>query len=185
MVAPLVAADRRVTETWIASSGAGLGHVPHGSHPLLDGHLGTGAVRVHSPQPLLSRQRKLGLLADWAPAYDILTPCHQYPHLGDDEVNCGRCEKCIRTMTGLVAHGALERFSAFPVDDVTPGMILGLEVRSRYDFFVDPDLLAGLEAAGRRDLVAACIRNHRLAGWPRWVQRIGRRRWRRAARDAP
>lgn len=179
MIAPLVACDGRVTDALVASSGSSVHHVPHGSHPLLDGLFGTGAVRVLSPQPLLSRHRKIGWIADWEPAFDILCPCHQYPLLPDDRVNCARCEKCIRTMTGLVAHGALERFGAFPGAEVRPDMILGLDVRSRFDFFVDPELLAGLEAVGRHDLAAACRTNNRRARGPRWLHRLRRRRHRR------
>ena len=180
MIAPLVASQRLVTDAWIASSGSGVHHVPHGSHPLLDGLFSTGAVRVREAQPLLSRHEKIGWIADWEPAYDIVSPCHQYPLLPEGTINCGRCEKCIRTMTGLVAHGALARFGAFAANDVTPDMILGLEVRSRYDFFTDPLLLAGLEAAGRADLADACRENNRRAAESRWARR--RRKWRHSLR---
>ncbi|MFV1957894.1 MAG: hypothetical protein ACC662_00635 [Planctomycetota bacterium] len=180
LLAPLVASGRRVTDAHLASSGAGARHPPHGSHPLLDELYSTSAVRVHLDQPLVSRHEKLGRLAGWAPAQDVVSPCHDPLDLPQGQVNCGVCEKCVRTMTGLLAWGALSRFSAFPADDVTPEMILSVEMKSRIDFLEATDLLEHLEAVGRRDLAEAVRENVRRQTESRWRKR--RRKWRRSVR---
>jgi hypothetical protein len=71
----------------------------------------------------------------------------------EDRLNCGRCEKCVRTMTGLVALDALQKTCAFVENDVTPDMFEAFEIniRHRAPFYVE--LLPLLKKQGRLDLV--------------------------------
>jgi hypothetical protein len=178
-LAPLVASPGYVTDALIASDGeGGRVHTPHGSHPLLDIHYSTGAVRVHHTQPQVTRTDKLGLIADWEPAYDMMQVCFGSPDLPPETVNCGKCEKCIRTMVGLVAWNALPRFTAFPHDDVTPEMIDAIRIRQAYVYITMPDLLARLESVGRNDLVRAIHDQIKRVTEGRWAQR--RRSWRKS-----
>jgi hypothetical protein len=41
-----------------------------------------------------------------------------------DMLNCGKCEKCVRTMLGLLAVGAMDKTDAFPVKDVSRELVL-------------------------------------------------------------
>ena len=59
------------------------------------------------------RQEKLKALADWQPAHRWLHPCFRNRLTRG---NCGKCKKCIHTMTELYAYGVLDRFA--PVFDV-------------------------------------------------------------------
>jgi hypothetical protein len=155
-LAPLVASPSYVSNALIASDGeGGIVQTPHGSHPLLDVHYSTGAVRVHHVQPQITRMAKLGLIADWEPAYDTLQVCHGWLAPPPEVVNCGMCEKCVLTMVGLVAWKALPRFTTFAHDDVTPEMIDAIRLRQPYTYMTMPDLLAGLERVGRDDLLRA------------------------------
>jgi hypothetical protein len=178
MLAPLVAVGRRVTDALTASSGAGVQPWANGSHPLLTPMLSTSAVRVVLAEPLVSRHAKVGRLADWEPAYDVVSPCHDYLDLPENRVNCGTCEKCVRTMTSLLAWGALARFTAFPADDVTPGMIEAVAMRDRLTYMDSAEVLDHLEAVGRADLAEAIRDKVRRRTESRWQRR--RRKWRRS-----
>jgi hypothetical protein len=181
-LAPLVASPAFLSDALIASEGEGgrAVELSHGAHPMLDGHYSTGAVRVHHVQSLVTRTEKLGLIADWEPAYGTLQVCHGEWVKSPELPNCGRCEKCVRTMVALTVWGALPRFTSFDHDDVTPEMIDALRLRPDVDYLTVPDLLAGLERVGRDDLLRA-IR----AQQARWTEsRWGRlkRRTRRTVR---
>jgi hypothetical protein len=173
-LAPLVASPSYVSDALIASVGEG-GPVqtPHGSHPLLDVQYGTGAVRVHHMQPQVGRTDKLGMIADWEPAYDTLQVCHGGKDRSSDLTNCGRCEKCVRTMLGLLVWNALPRFSTFPHDNVTPKMIDNIRVRSAYCYLTMNELLAGLQRVDRHDLVRAIQAQVNEGPWARQ-----KRKWR-------
>jgi len=155
-LAPLVASPGYVSDAFIASAGEG-GPVQgaHGSHPVLDELYSTGAVRIRHMQPQVARTDKLRMLSDWDPAFDTLQVCHGWLADSPEQVNCGRCEKCVRTMVGLIICDALPRFRTFPVDDVTPEMIEGVEIHAKYDYLTVPEVIAGLACVGRIDLVQA------------------------------
>lgn len=53
------------------------------------------------------RVEKLTALSDWEPSWRWLHPCFRQ---GIDQINCGRCKKCVRDMTTLYALGRLERY---------------------------------------------------------------------------
>jgi hypothetical protein len=170
-LAPLVASPSYVTDALIASTGEGGGvPTPHGSHPMLDILYSTGAVRVHHTQPQLSRLEKLGLIAEWEPAYDTLQVCtgRSARKISNPETaNCGKCEKCVRTMLGLLIWKALPRFTTFPHDDVTTDMIDAIKVKGPYCYLTMPDLHAGLESIGRSDLVRAIQAQVNEGRWAR------------------
>jgi hypothetical protein len=181
-LAPLVASPSYVSDALIASAGEG-GPVqtPHGSHPMLDIHYATGAVRVHHMQPQVSRTDKLGMIADWEPAYDTLQVCHggRGRDLPPETPNCGMCEKCVRTMVGLLVWKALPRFTTFPRDDVTPEMIDAIQIRAPYTYITMVELLAGLERVGRGDLVRAIrAQVERVTTEGHWARQ--KRKWRRS-----
>ena len=59
-------------------------------------------------------------LAEWPAAYDTLRVCWWDP---DGVENCGRCPKCVRTMTTLEIVRKLDLFSTFP-RPYHPGRVL-------------------------------------------------------------
>jgi hypothetical protein len=86
------------------------GLIPRGLHPDLDPRFSTGRTRiVHYGDA--SRIQKASRVAQSQAALDSLDVC-QYDYLEQDR-NCGRCEKCVRTMLELHALGALERCTVF------------------------------------------------------------------------
>ena len=75
----------------------------------------TESLAVYSSGGQVHRHQKLEALAQWEPAHRWLHPCFRR---GLSRGNCGRCKKCIQTMTILYAYDVLDRFKAvFDVDD--------------------------------------------------------------------
>lgn len=71
------------------------------SLPLLSTH----NLRVYSEGEGMSRMTKLKSVVKYAPSYKYLNVCL------DEGDNCGKCEKCVRTLLGIDALGALDKYS--------------------------------------------------------------------------
>lgn len=130
---------------------------PYGSHPLIDPNYTSSDVRIHHYGAELSRLEKTRLVADWLTGLQNIKVCtRNWP--GE---NCGRCEKCIRTMLALVALGRLDQTRAFKDDDVTESMVRNIELErqsSKNSYTVEEsylELIPALSARGRQDLVRA------------------------------
>lgn len=144
----------------IASSSTYEQLYPAGSHPLTDRLWGTETTSFVHDGCEASRLEKIRLLSEDAPpvVLNSLRVC------GTDEVtdayNCGKCEKCIRTMIGLHICSALDRCDALPnaieATDVTKLKFHSKTVRAFYREMADAlKLLDGnheLEAAVRQAL---------------------------------
>ena len=90
---------------------------PVGSHPMLDHHLGTDQLQVIHAGTSMSRTRKLEALANHSIVRDSLRVCFRHPEFDAETgavINCGKCEKCIRTIISLDLLGCLDEFSTFP-----------------------------------------------------------------------
>lgn len=83
---------------------------PWGSHPLLDPCWSTSNLQFIHDGCEASRLDKCDVIGQNDIASDLLRVCWRNPA---GAYNCGRCEKCIRTMVQLLASGALEQCSAF------------------------------------------------------------------------
>jgi hypothetical protein len=153
--------SRRVSKLLLASDGNGVDPPPGGAHPLLDRYFSTEAVEIWHEHAPWTRFDKLRLLADWPAALRLLQPCHYVTIPPPGQINCGRCEKCVRTMAGLLALGKLKSAPAFPYDDVTADMIRPLPVASPVKAELLAQLVEPLRAAGRHDLVTAIERKLR------------------------
>ena len=85
--------------------------MPWGSHPLLDPLWSSSRVRVVSDGYWANRVDKCACIAENQLALDNLIVCYQRSAI--QPLNCGCCEKCILTMIGLLACGALDRTPVF------------------------------------------------------------------------
>jgi hypothetical protein len=95
----------------IASSADYETPVKRGSHPLHDHLWSTERCRIEHDGAHLTRAEKIERIAPHQHCLDILRVCWRHV----DEYNCGRCEKCLRTMTALEIVGALDRCPTFAV----------------------------------------------------------------------
>ncbi len=137
-----------------------------GSHPLIDRWYGTTDMVINHDDVTLSRLDKVRLIAEWEAGLQNLRVCNN-PPIG--RLNCGRCEKCVRTMLGLLAAGALGRATTFPYRDVTVDMLRAIgPIHGTHAGFY-PELLAPLREQGRDDL--ASVLESKLRGFV-WKERL-------------
>lgn len=123
--------------------------LPYGSHPLLDACYQSANLRILRDGLRLTRLEKVALIADWDAALGALRPCTgNAPGM----INCGRCEKCVRTMLELMVAGKLGQARTFAVHDVTPEVVAGVDIWSAEARLYMGELIAPLRALGRRDL---------------------------------
>jgi hypothetical protein len=185
LASPLAACGQllapRITEAWIGSIGAGVDPPPNGSHTILDYLYGSAAVEIFHGQPAVTRMEKIEMIADWDEALAVVEPCHQIEVRDDDAVNCGRCEKCVRTMLALLALGRLHAAPAFPVHDLAPEALDVVKIRRHFAAAFYSQCLPLLEARGRDDLARPLRRKiadyHTLEAWKQdlgWKGRLRR-----------
>lgn len=161
---------RRFTTVMLAASGTAARAVVDrwGSHPLIDACYGSAAVDFRHEGICYSRVDKLHVLAQWPVALDNLRVCTKNFMPGDElgyadlplgEYNCGRCEKCIRTMLDLLLIGKLAASDAFPYDDLTPDALEPLRVRQAWlaDKY-EQTMIPPLRSMGRDDIADALQR---------------------------
>lgn len=122
---------------------------PCGSHPLLDPEYSSFGVRLRHRDYEMSRLEKIKIVSDWDVAFQNFRVClANVP----DRLNCGRCEKCVRTMTELTALGLLHKTRAFVEDEVRPADIeqFDITIRVRPPFY--RPMIPLLRDQGRDDL---------------------------------
>ncbi|HET9796307.1 MAG TPA: hypothetical protein VFS34_17835 [Thermoanaerobaculia bacterium] len=152
-----------------------------GTHPLLDPLYSSSGVEIRHEGYHATRPEKIEAIADWDLARRHLLVCFEGP-LADGELNCGRCEKCLRTMTALEALGVLDEFPAFGGARVTEEAIEAMTFgySPEYFEFSWAPLLALLESRDRRRLARAVrakiARGRRIEAWNREADWRGRLR---------
>lgn len=89
---------------------------PWGSSPRIDDLIAWGGVRVVHHGFDASRQEKIQALVEVARGSAVDAPFLRVCYVRPDGVggNCGACEKCLRTATGLIVEGEDPRSYGFP-----------------------------------------------------------------------
>jgi hypothetical protein len=129
--------------------------VPHGSHPLTDPLWSSATTAIVHDGANARRIDKLRAIGKCEAALRILRVCWQ-----DNGYNCGRCEKCLRTMVQLRLLGLAA--PTFPqLTDLSAVRRLNIWEETERHFLQeslslarqghDRELLAALEACARRD----------------------------------
>ena len=152
---------------------------PHGSHPLLDSLFSSYGLRIHHDCPALSRFAKTKILAGWETGLRYLHVCNKSEYYRSGVLNCGRCEKCLRTLTALLILGKLDAAVSFAQREVTPELILANAFVHKITFPFWQELVGPLEEAGRADLARAVRRQISLwrgeRGWRGPLRRFDRK----------
>jgi len=136
--------------------------LPSASHPLLDPLWSSEGLEVVHDGLEFSRLDKLQLLANEDLVTQALRVCSRRP---PSQRNCGQCEKCIRTMIGLLMAGSTAPSAAFdtPLD---PARVVRMQLPSPILIQIATRNLRDLEAAGRwPELTASLRRALRRARW--------------------
>lgn len=84
---------------------------PWGSHPDFDPLFSSSTLEIVNDGASLSRLDKVKFIADWAPVHRHLKVC--WENLSS-ELNCGICEKCVRTQAQFAAANSLHLLDVFP-----------------------------------------------------------------------
>lgn len=129
-----------------------------GSHPLLDPGYGHHSLRIWHELAHLGRLEKTRLVVGRPELFNSLNVCNNEA-AGDD--NCGRCEKCLRTMLALEALGVFDSTPTFEqarirARDLSHIRILDPGLEGEYLELVGP-----LREVGRADLAKAIERRIR------------------------
>lgn len=120
------------------------------THPLIEPNYSSTNLRIMLEGIRYSRLERVELISNWPIALDNLRVCTLNP---PGCLNCGECEKCIRTMLELLALGKLDESNAFPYQDVRPEMIEDINLTGDYQDAWYGDLVPLLTDWGRFDLV--------------------------------
>jgi hypothetical protein len=162
-----------------------------GSHPMLDPCFGSASLAIRHTGHELARIEKVAELSRWDLALETLLVCNEAP-LPHGIINCGRCEKCVRTRLEIRAAGSSRRAATFPPGDVTAGSIrrLGMPAADptrlpggqfrfppswsdlREAYRGDPDIVAAMDEY--RERLKAAARWQADHGWKGWARRMDR-----------
>jgi hypothetical protein len=137
---------------------------PWGTHPDLDPQWGGSRVTLVHDSTDVTRSAKVRALAEHQVALDHLRVCFKNPN---GAYNCGRCEKCMRTMINLSAVGALERCKTLPTT-IDPRAVRRMKIDSEPADIYIAESLADLESRPEAE------RDHELESALRFARRMGR-----------
>jgi hypothetical protein len=152
---------RRLTITSIPASDDIANLHPEGTHPLIDPNYSSSDLQIRHDGVALSRFTKTKLVAEWDVALQNLRVCNRSRYYQPDSLNCGQCEKCVRTMLELLALGLLDKTYAFPRQDVSSELVRSLVKMKPTHVHFYKELLPFLAEKGRHDLVRAI--EHKIA----------------------
>lgn len=155
-----------IERAWF-SSNADIAHLfPWSLHPATDGNYSSADVEITQDGIEYSRLDKVRMLAEWEVARRHVRVCTKNP-VG--ALNCGVCEKCIRTQLEFLVAGQLANTAAFPANDLTAAQVRSARIRSHGQFVDEAELVPALRAVGRGELADAVDANIReFHDWEAW-----------------
>ena len=130
---------------YIASSADAEHQALQGSHAAIDHLWSTEALSFVHDGSEASRINKI----DWQIAQSKLALKHLRVCYMNEKgaYNCGKCEKCLRTMVSLYAAGVLDRAETFP-PEIDPRLLSALTIEGYADAVFHRENLAALRARG-------------------------------------
>jgi hypothetical protein len=165
---------REVCGTLLISAGFYLPETfPHGSHHELDPLWSSKATRIVYYGYDRRRREKTAAIASYPPAQKYLRVCweHRKP-----ELNCGECEKCLRTQLELFTSGNLDKMKTFP-DGSLRARIDGLSHVAKHLIFFYEEMLDDIDDPDVRQSVEALLVRSREWQPPQpWYRRLFRSR---------
>ncbi len=120
-----------------------------GSHPEIDAQWSSGAISFEHHGETHSRGGKVEVIADWPIVQRHIRVCYEHR---SERLNCGACEKCVRTRLEFLAAGRFAEMTAFPPSPLPPLIdgIPGLAEHVAYNYqeladaIDDPELRAAI-----------------------------------------
>ena len=146
--------EPRFTVTSIASTYDFAHLEPWGSHPLIDPLYSNTSLQIRHENTALSRLEKTKLIGEWDVAIEQLRVCNEKASYSKGNYNCGRCEKCVRTMTALLSLNLLDQTKTFVEKDVSQKLLVNTcYLSDSYEVNCYRELIEPLSKLGRYDLV--------------------------------
>jgi hypothetical protein len=137
-------------------------NLPYGSNPITDPLLSSQSFSIICDGASFSRVQKIQEIANWHEAYSNLRVCWEGSQA---DKNCGRCEKCIRTILNFRVLG-LGLPPCFE-QDVTDEQILGIQGLHTAQLIELYPILEAAKAAGISEswvkALEVCIKQHQRA----------------------
>ncbi|WP_138429440.1 hypothetical protein [Fodinibius saliphilus] len=130
--------------------------VPDGLHPSILPNFSSEKLNIRLDGILYSRLTKTKKMLEASPLPISLRVCNRYKKYEYGNLNCGKCEKCIRTMLAFMAIGKLHEIDSFPTDNITAEMIYkNVAITSEYTAACYNELIAPLEEQNHNELANA------------------------------
>lgn len=103
------------TRFFVSSGGNPRAKKPFGVHPELDPNWSSEWVEFIHDAYTVDRIEKCRFISQYEPVWDSLRVCLRYP---ENSLNCGVCEKCLRTQVYFQVTGHYDRYTVFerPLD---------------------------------------------------------------------
>lgn len=131
---------------------------PWGTSPLTDHLLSSSRLKVLHDGAGYSRPEKAKCLAEWTEGISNLRVCLDTEHIRS--LNCGRCEKCVRTMACFAAN-------RLPIPECLNGNLDVLNERIKYFRFHSP-----AHKSEWVNLMKEAKRNEIRDPWVKWIPRL-------------
>jgi hypothetical protein len=136
---------RGIGQMYIASSADAEHQALRGSHLAIDHLWSTEALSFVHDGWEASRMNKIDWQIARSPlALKYLRVCYM---ARKGEYNCGKCEKCLRTMVSLYAAGVLDKAETFP-SQIDPNLLAAVAIEGYDDAVFHRENLAALRARG-------------------------------------
>ena len=135
-----------------------------GTHPALVPEWASGSVRFILHGDGVSRHAKAGVIGRWPIARETLRVCWEFRN---ENLNCGVCEKCLRTRLELLAGGITDPLPVFPdapiianldrIQRLSPNLFLYYQ--EMFDDLKDPAMRQAIQELGNGPGAARGIRS--------------------------
>ncbi len=135
----------KLTDVLISSSDHIADLVPYGTTPHTDPRLSSFNLRVYHDAERFKRIDKVIAIADWKVGLDHLRVCFSG---GPGTLNCGECEKCLRTKLALLCVDRLSATKVFKNNDLSIGLLLKEFTATEGSITHSAELIAGLRQSG-------------------------------------
>lgn len=124
--------------------------MPWGTHPELDHWWSSSRVQFVHHGFEKTRAQKVQALIDNQAAMDNLRVCWLNWRDPNGDYNCGKCEKCVRTVINIQAAGGAGRCRTLPAS-IPPSKVAKLKITNHGSLAFMEQNLDALRASGRHD----------------------------------
>jgi hypothetical protein len=144
---------------------------PWGSAPDLDAAWSSESIKIENFSAEMTRLERVRSLAQWEPLRGRLRVCWEN---NSSELNCGFCEKCVRTRMQLFVSGAPDGLDSFPAGFPLPSVIGRLH-SVQHDLHGQwLEICASLEDSGLRKKIERALQRRNPPLWTRALGRLKR-----------